>query len=151
LQINLGWEVSFEQIIDKLREFELIIIKKCTFYQGLLNFNFNFLTYVITIASLITFIYSDEKNVLDPSIAYVSFMLFNNIRFPLFLIGIAVSYFVHVKFILFETFFYKNNIGGRKYCIFLILYRFSNAKTTKNFFKWFNLYIFRTSTSRSTK
>lgn len=98
-----GWEKSFEKLIGSIRENELDVVRKCCVFISLLNFNYMFLTYAITIGSLATFLYYDKNNVLDPTIAYVCLALLNTLKLPLFLIGLAFSLVINV------TVFYLEN------------------------------------------
>lgn len=75
---------------------ELKIIRICNIFVSLINFNFGLVTYFITVASFSTFVFSSQNNLLDPVIAYVCVSLFNSIRHPLFLFGLAVSSFIQV-------------------------------------------------------
>nr|QUF59447.1 ATP-binding cassette transporter Abcc1-1 [Brachionus angularis] len=105
-----GWETSFEKIINKIRNSELKFLRKASFFYSIFYFSFGFTTFLATLVSLIAFIYSSNKNILDPSTAYVTLSLFNLIRTPLFFIAPAVSYFIQarvsldriVKFLLLE-------------------------------------------------
>lgn len=53
--------------------------------------------YQMTIVCFITFIYMDENNELNPSVAYVSLTLFARIRVPLFLLGPSVSKLLQLR------------------------------------------------------
>jgi hypothetical protein len=81
----------------KLRESEIRLLWRCAIYDSVMSFGFGFTTYVVTIVSFITFIYMDEKNQLNPSIAYVSLALFNKIRTPLYLLAPAISNILQVE------------------------------------------------------
>ncbi|RMZ95784.1 canalicular multispecific organic anion transporter 1 [Brachionus plicatilis] len=86
-----GWEISFEKMINKIRNSELKVLKKGSIFYSCFNFTFGFTSFMITFVSLLTFIYIDDKNVLTPTVAYVTLSLFNSIRIPMFLFGPAVS------------------------------------------------------------
>ncbi|CAF1062060.1 unnamed protein product, partial [Brachionus calyciflorus] len=86
-----GWEISFEKLINKIRQKELNILRKASFLYGCFNFSFGFISFAVTFVSLLTYIYINENNVLTPNVAYVSLSLFNVIRLPLFLFGSAMS------------------------------------------------------------
>lgn len=43
-----GWELSFEKLINSLKEKELKLLKKCGLFYGMLNFSFGFTTYVVS-------------------------------------------------------------------------------------------------------
>lgn len=95
--ITKGWELAFEDFIKKIRLNELRIVRNCNIFMSLISFNFNLVTYLLTVVSLATFVLSNPKNVLDPSIAYVSLSLFNAIRHPLYLFGLAISSLIQVN------------------------------------------------------
>ncbi|CAF1078170.1 unnamed protein product [Brachionus calyciflorus] len=86
-----GWEISFEKLINKIRQKELSILRKASFLYGCFNFSFGFISFAVTFVSLLTYIYINENNVLTPNVAYVSLALFNIIRLPLFLFGATIS------------------------------------------------------------
>ncbi|CAF1005542.1 unnamed protein product [Brachionus calyciflorus] len=86
-----GWEISFEKLINKIRQKELNILRKASFLYGCFNLSFGFISFAVTFVSLLTYIYINENNVLTPNVAYVSLALFNIIRLPLFLFGSAIS------------------------------------------------------------
>ncbi|CAJ0561383.1 unnamed protein product, partial [Mesorhabditis spiculigera] len=78
-----GWEPPMENVIEKLRQKELALIRKAAFLQtfsDMLNLAAPFLVALSTFA---TFIFIDPKNVLTPSIAFVSLALFNQLRSPM--------------------------------------------------------------------
>nr|APD26507.1 ATP-binding cassette transporter subfamily C member 1 X3 protein [Brachionus koreanus] len=86
-----GWEISFEKMINKIRNSELKILKKASLLFSALNFTMGFTSFMITFISLLTFIYIDDKNLLTPNVAYVTLSLFNTIKIPLFLFSPAIS------------------------------------------------------------
>ncbi|CAF1007103.1 unnamed protein product, partial [Brachionus calyciflorus] len=86
-----GWEISFEKLINKIRLKELSILRKASIFYGCFNFSFGFISFAVTFASLLTFIYINENNVLTPNVVFVSLSLFNAIRLPLFVFGSAIS------------------------------------------------------------
>nr|UOU03334.1 ATP-binding cassette subfamily C1-1 [Brachionus rubens] len=88
-----GWEISFENLINKIRNQELKVLHRASISYCFFNFSFGFTTFAVTFFSLLTYIYI-SGNVLTPNVAYVSFSLFNTIRLPLFLIGPAISNFI---------------------------------------------------------
>lgn len=44
-----GWEISFLKMINNIRSLELKVLKKCTFFYYLFNFNFSFTTFAVTL------------------------------------------------------------------------------------------------------
>ncbi len=112
-----GWELAFEKIIKNLREHELKIVRKSNILISLINFNFGLAIYLVTIASFSSFVFSSQTNVLDPHTAFVCLYLFNMIRMPLRLFGIAFTYFIQVNG------YYLVDFVMRQYVIFLRAYR----------------------------
>ena len=77
-----GWEISFLHIVEKIRATELKVLKKFSFVWGVGSFSFNFTSFFIQLMTFIVYLYMDGgKNILTPSIAFVSLSLFNMIRF----------------------------------------------------------------------
>lgn len=84
-------------MVTKIRENELKMVGKISQINALFNFNFGFITFLITISSIGFFVFmSDEENMLDPSTAYVCLSLFNATRLPFLLIGLSISNFIQV-------------------------------------------------------
>lgn len=42
-----GWEISFDKLINNIRNTELKLLKKCFSYYSMLNFTFGFTAYVV--------------------------------------------------------------------------------------------------------
>lgn len=94
-----GWEVSFLHIVEKIRAVELKVLKKFSFVWGVGSFSFNFTSFFIQLVTFVVFLYMDGgKNILTPSIAFVSLSLFNMIRMPLFSSSIVAPFVVQVRF-----------------------------------------------------
>ncbi|RNA33218.1 multidrug resistance-associated 1 isoform X1 [Brachionus plicatilis] len=89
-----GWEISFQNMINKIRNNELKVLKKASLIFSFLNFTIGFTAFMITFVSLLTYIYIDEKNLLTPNVAYVTLSLLNTIRIPIFLFGPAITNFL---------------------------------------------------------
>ncbi|KAF8788578.1 Multidrug resistance-associated protein 1 like protein [Argiope bruennichi] len=75
-----AWENAFMKSIGSIREKEAVTLKKLAFVNGTITFLWICAPFLIAISSFMTFVLIDEKNVLDPSIAFVSLTLFNTLR-----------------------------------------------------------------------
>lgn len=78
-----GWELSFYDIINKIRTSELAILLKQGIYSVIIMFSWASASFLVATASIICFILINAENNLDASKAFVSLTLFNIIRFPL--------------------------------------------------------------------
>lgn len=91
-----GWEIAMEDVIKKLRNKELVYIKKASFLRttsDMINQAGPFLVALFTFA---TYIFIDKNNVLTPEIAFVSLTLFNQLRSPMSTIAELISTTVQV-------------------------------------------------------
>uniref|UniRef100_A0A7E4VBL5 Multidrug resistance-associated protein 1 n=1 Tax=Panagrellus redivivus TaxID=6233 RepID=A0A7E4VBL5_PANRE len=91
-----AWEPPMEEVITKLRDKELNLIKKGAFlrtFSDMLNCASPFLVALFTFT---TFILIDPKNVLTPETAFVSLTLFNQLRTPMSTVAELISQTVQV-------------------------------------------------------
>ncbi|CAF0941211.1 unnamed protein product [Brachionus calyciflorus] len=77
-----GWELSFKNLLEKIRERELSIFYTTGIYSVFIKFSFEISSFIVAIASFFVYIVFMGKN-LDASTAFVSLTLFNTMRFPL--------------------------------------------------------------------
>ncbi len=93
-----GWEVSFLNLISKIRIKELNLLKRFARLSGVLSFSWTSTSFLIQVVTLSTYIFIDNgKNILDPSTAFVSLTLFNMIRMPLYTSATLASNLIQVK------------------------------------------------------
>ncbi|XP_065203949.1 multidrug resistance-associated protein 1-like [Planococcus citri] len=86
-----AWEPSFEKQVLSIRNNEVKILKKQAYLTGISTFTWaatSFLVYVVTFA---VYVLSDEKNVLDAKIVFVSLAIFNILKVPFFSISAMIS------------------------------------------------------------
>nr|QUF59450.1 ATP-binding cassette transporter Abcc1-6 [Brachionus angularis] len=86
-----GWEVSFKNILEKIREGELGILLKFGIYNTFITLSFGAASFMIATASFVVFVLVDKNNNLDASTAFVSLTLFNIMRFPLIMIPQVIT------------------------------------------------------------
>jgi ABC-type bacteriocin/lantibiotic exporter with double-glycine peptidase domain len=92
-----GWEVSFINLINKIRNTELAALRKFALTYGVASFSWAFSSFIIQVTTFITYLYIDNgANILRPNIAFVSLSLFNMIRTPLYSSSIITSLAVQV-------------------------------------------------------
>ncbi|GBN56929.1 Multidrug resistance-associated protein 1 [Araneus ventricosus] len=75
-----AWETAFMGSISSIREKEAITLRKLAFVNGTVAFLWICAPFLVAISCFVTFVLIDEKNVLDPSTAFVSLTLFNTLR-----------------------------------------------------------------------
>lgn len=76
-----AWEPSFEDLIDEVRERELIFLRKAAIYNAATEFIWSLAPFMVALFSFMTFVYLG--NTLTPEIAFVSMALFNILRMPM--------------------------------------------------------------------
>ncbi|XP_065205461.1 multidrug resistance-associated protein 1-like isoform X2 [Planococcus citri] len=77
-----AWEPSFEKLVLSIRNDEVDLLKKQAYLTGIGTFIWDtasFLVYVVTFAA---YVLSNEKNVLNAKIVFVSLALFNILKIP---------------------------------------------------------------------
>jgi ABC-type multidrug transport system fused ATPase/permease subunit len=75
-----GWEISFMNLVIKLRGNELTNLIKTALVSTLSHLTLSVASFVVAGVSFATFVIIDDKNQLDPSIAFVSLTLINMLR-----------------------------------------------------------------------
>ena len=90
---KIGWEISFINLVEKLRVKELTNLIQTSLLSTLSSLVFGISTFVIAGVSFATYILIDENNQLDPSTAFVSLTLINMLRnqltfFPYIITGL---------------------------------------------------------------
>lgn len=86
-----GWELSFRNLLEKIREGELGVLLRMGVYNTVISFSWGAASFLIATASFIAYILMDESNNLDASTAFVSLTLFNIIRFPLMILPQVIT------------------------------------------------------------
>ncbi|GFS91620.1 canalicular multispecific organic anion transporter 2, partial [Nephila pilipes] len=75
-----AWEIPFMKSISNIRKKEAATLRKLAFINGSIVFIWISALFLIALSSFVTFVLIDEKNILDPSTAFVSITLFNSLR-----------------------------------------------------------------------
>ena len=96
-----AWELPFMEAINKIRMEEINVLRWIAKLWALVNLTFASVPFLMTLATFLTFVYSDPNNKLTADIIFVSLSLFNLIRTPLTLFPLAlmdtIKLFVSVK------------------------------------------------------
>lgn len=86
-----GWELSFIDIISKIRNFEMKHYKKKSILGIFGMFTWFMVPFLVSFVSFATFVLISDKNKLDTETAFVSISLFNILRFPLAMLPGVIS------------------------------------------------------------
>nr|APD26519.1 ATP-binding cassette transporter subfamily C member 1 X6 protein [Brachionus koreanus] len=107
-----GWELSFRNLIDKIRENELYIFYKNGIYNVFIKFSFEISSFVVALASFIVYIVSGNN--LNASTAFVSLTLFNTMRFPLIMFPNVITMLIqaNVSMTRIRTFLLRDEIDS---------------------------------------
>lgn len=110
-----GWEISFQKIVDKVRNEEMGHFTKFALVGIIQSFTWASAPFFVAAVSYATFILTTSNN-LDPSTAFVSFTLFYLIRFPLALLPQTIAMLIQVSKISLLTKLSTNKIHLNFYC-----------------------------------
>ena len=97
-----GWELSYNDIIGKIRNKELQNLKKMGVFNIATSFTWTCAPLIVSIVSFASFVFIDENNVLDASTAFVSLALFNILRFPMTVLPGIISSLINVRLLTFN-------------------------------------------------
>ncbi|GFT19463.1 multidrug resistance-associated protein 1, partial [Nephila pilipes] len=92
-----AWEIPFMESISNIRKKEAVTLRKLAFINGSIVFLWISALFLIALSSFVTFVLIDEKNVLDPSTAFVSITLFNSLRTNMATIPQLIAELVQVR------------------------------------------------------
>jgi ATP-binding cassette, subfamily C (CFTR/MRP), member 1 len=92
-----GWELSFKDIVNKVREGELSTYEKQGFLFVAIQFSIGVVSFLISTFSFIVYILINPENELDAETAFVSISLFNIIRFPLMILPAVITGLIQVN------------------------------------------------------
>ena len=91
-----GWETSFKERIDVIREKEVRVLRTSQFLSAISSISWFMAPYFVALGSFTVYVLSDRNNVLDANKAFVSLSLFNIMNFPLSMLPGCISYGVQV-------------------------------------------------------
>jgi ATP-binding cassette subfamily C (CFTR/MRP) protein 1 len=102
-----AWEMSFNDILSKIKSDELVILSKIGVLNSIAAFSAVSVPFLVAAVSFATFILIDEKNVLDSNTAFVSLSLFNIMKYPLANSPHMISSLIQVYFFSIIDFIHK--------------------------------------------
>ncbi|XP_043820736.1 ATP-binding cassette sub-family C member 3 [Dromiciops gliroides] len=86
-----AWEPSFSQMVEKIRQGELQVLRKAAFLNAVSTFTWFSAPFLVALTTFAVYVSVDEKNILDAEKAFVSLSLFNILRFPLNMLPQVIS------------------------------------------------------------
>ncbi|XP_044733468.1 multidrug resistance-associated protein 1-like [Chrysoperla carnea] len=92
-----GWELSFENQIQLIRNREMNVLKKAVFFNAVTSFLWSCAPFAVALITFGTFLSIDNRNVLDAKTAFVSLSLFNILKFPLGMLPVMIFSVVQAK------------------------------------------------------
>lgn len=92
-----GWEPSFRDIVGKIRDKEMSVLRKMAFLTVSVAFSWSCAPFVVSAVSFATYVLINDKNTLDASTAFVSISLFNILRFPLVVLPSVITQLIAAK------------------------------------------------------
>ena len=92
-----GWEPSFEDQVNGIRNKELTILKNLAYLSAGTSFIWTCAPFLVSLVTFATYVLVDENNVLDSQKAFVSLALFNILRFPLSMLPMMIAGLVQVR------------------------------------------------------
>ena len=86
-----GWEISFQKIIEKIRNNEVLYLIKYAFIKCTTIFMWDCMPIIVASTTFITFVLIDKNNKLDANITFVSLALLDIMRIPVIVVPMAIS------------------------------------------------------------
>ena len=86
-----GWEISFQKIIEKIRNNEVLYLIKYAFIKCTTIFMWDCMPIIVASTTFITFVLIDKNNKLDANITFVSLALLDIMRIPVIVLPMAIS------------------------------------------------------------
>ncbi|XP_045932397.1 multidrug resistance-associated protein 1 isoform X2 [Micropterus dolomieu] len=92
-----AWELAFKDKVSKIRESELLVLKKAAYLGAVSTFTWVCAPFLVALSTFTVYVLIDEHNVLDAQKAFVSLALFNILRFPLNMLPMVISSMVQAS------------------------------------------------------
>ncbi|XP_040061761.2 multidrug resistance-associated protein 1-like [Ixodes scapularis] len=86
-----AWENPFMEKISSIRSEEMELLKKYSYLTAFSCFCMTCSSVLVALTSFVTYVLISDKNILDPTTAFVSLTLFNQMRYSMFLIPDFIS------------------------------------------------------------
>ncbi|KAG5890605.1 hypothetical protein JTB14_005118 [Gonioctena quinquepunctata] len=99
-----AWEPSFENQILKIRNKEIKVLKEAAYLNAGTSFIWSCAPFLVTFVTLITYSYSDPRNILTTEKTFKSISLFTIMSMPMALLPMILVYTVEVSLVTFATY-----------------------------------------------
>nr|XP_050024147.1 multidrug resistance-associated protein 1-like [Dermacentor andersoni] len=86
-----AWENPFMGKIERLRSQEVSLLKKYSYLTAFSCFCMTCSSVLVAFSSFVTYVLISDKNILNPTVTFVSLTLFNQMRYSMFLIPDFIS------------------------------------------------------------
>ncbi|ODM89209.1 Multidrug resistance-associated protein 1 [Orchesella cincta] len=85
-----AWELSFKDQVHKIRDREMIVLRKAAFLNAGTTFLWFCAPFVVALVTFATYVLVDEENVLDSEKAFVALTLFNIMSMPMTMLPMMI-------------------------------------------------------------
>ncbi|KAJ8316169.1 hypothetical protein KUTeg_006183 [Tegillarca granosa] len=92
-----AWEPSFEKKVQDIRNKELRVLRTLFFLDTVYVFTFGLVPYMVGVVTFSIYIFTQEDSYLDPGKAFVALSLFDNLKFPMFVLPHLITYFIQAR------------------------------------------------------
>merc|ERR1719402_452060 len=92
-----AWENSFMEEVKKIRDEEIKLMKRMSYFFVGMYFIMSCTPFIITLVTFGTYVLSSPENILDSTKAFTALSLFNIISFPLSFLPMVISGTVQAK------------------------------------------------------
>ncbi|XP_064477245.1 multidrug resistance-associated protein 1-like [Ornithodoros turicata] len=86
-----AWEPPFMDTVNDLRSREVEVLKRYSYLSAVNGFFWTCTPSLVTLSSFVTYVMISDRNILDPSTAFVSLALFNQMRYTMVMIPDTIS------------------------------------------------------------
>uniref|UniRef100_A0A183TW18 Multidrug resistance-associated protein 1 n=1 Tax=Toxocara canis TaxID=6265 RepID=A0A183TW18_TOXCA len=91
-----AWEPAMEKVVTALRDRELFCIERAGLLRTVSDMLNSASPFLVALSTFATYVFIDSRNVLTPEIAFVSLVLFNQLRTPMSTVAELISQTVQV-------------------------------------------------------
>ncbi|XP_048522370.1 multidrug resistance-associated protein 1 isoform X1 [Dendroctonus ponderosae] len=99
-----AWEPSFEAHVLKIRDKEVKVLKEAAYLNAGTSFIWSCAPFLVVLATFVSFVFSDQKNILTPVITFKALSLFSLMSMPMGLLPVLLVFTVEVSLVTFATY-----------------------------------------------
>ncbi|KAH1009382.1 hypothetical protein HUJ04_001743 [Dendroctonus ponderosae] len=89
-----AWEPSFEAHVLKIRDKEVKVLKEAAYLNAGTSFIWSCAPFLVVLATFVSFVFSDQKNILTPVITFKALSLFSLMSMPMGLLPVLLVFTV---------------------------------------------------------